>query len=345
MTTKLKLTVKQNKEKNKQKTNKYKTRNTRHSLQSITILSYNISWESMSGNDSKWALCNNNTDSTNPRHNSVCVKNIANVIDDYESIDSSNNTDNYIDFITLQESTDFKKLIEQSTKLKMMKYTIHKSGLDTITTFWNDNSSKNSSRTSSGINKGYKLLYTIKGEFENGRPWMATVFNKSNSNSNSKSKSNMDMLCLINVHMGHYEQDEQIDKLDNMLIDIKKQLDKLSKNGKKHNHTNIRYVVSGDFNFDMKLFGSRTSSIKNVKQNINININIKKKTQFKTNNKVIMFGGTLFYYNEKHILTCCINRRKHNDHVLDSFHKPLDIIIPDVNFMASDHKPIIVKLK
>ena len=46
----------------------------------ITILSYNISWESMSGNVKSWALCSNNTNENHPKHYSVCVNNIANVI-------------------------------------------------------------------------------------------------------------------------------------------------------------------------------------------------------------------------------------------------------------------------
>ena len=36
--------------------------------------------------------------------------------------------------------------------------------------------------------------------------------------------------------------------------------------------------------------------------------------------------------------------RKHNDHIIDSIARPIDISIPEVNYMASDHKPIIVEL-
>ena len=80
----------------------------------------------------------------------------------------------------------------------------------------------------------------------------------------------------------------------------------------------IRYIISGDFNYNIKEFGNSQHKITIVE--------------------------TPFYYNPKHILTCCINRTTHYDHVIDSLNKPIDINIPTVKYMASDHKPIIVKL-
>ena len=264
------------------------THNTnKHNItKNITILSYNISWESMSGNVKSWALCSNNTNEKHPKHYSVCVNNIANVITSKEK---------ELDFITLQEATDFQKLVEVSPSLKMnkMKYEIHKSGLDTMVTFW--------------IPK-YKLLYSIKGEFENGRPWLATLFNTSRYK-----------ICLINVHMGHYTKNEEYAKLENMLSTIKEEIRKRETMNKKS--IPIRYIISGDFNYDIKQFGEQN----NTNNTININ-------------------DTHFYYHPKKLLTCCINRKKHNDHVIDSLYKPIDINIPDVNYMASDHKPIIVNL-
>ena len=261
----------------------------------ITILSYNISWESMSGNVKSWVLCSNNTNENHPKHYSVCVNNIANVITSKEK---------ELDFITLQEATDFQKLIEVSPSLKMnkMKYEIHKSGLDTMVTFW--------------IPK-YKLIYSIKGEFENGRPWLATLFN---TNTTSRYK-----ICLINVHMGHYTKNEEYAKLETMIVDIKKEIRKRETMKMTMTTIPIRYIISGDFNYDIKQFGEKNNA--NNKNNNTININ-----------------DTHFYYHPKKILTCCINRKKHNDHVIDSLYKPIDINIPDVNYMASDHKPIIVNL-
>jgi hypothetical protein len=270
----------------------------------INILSYNISWESTSGNVKKWALCNNNTDINNSKHYSVCVNNISNVFD------HDINHDNHLDFITLQEATDYKKLIKESSKLKTMKYEIHNSGLDVLVTFWN--------------NSMYKLKYKILGEFEEGRPWMATIFKNKKQTSNTSNTSNTRNLCLVNVHMGHYSKEEEFHMMNNMMIEIKKGIEtketkkKKEKKEKKENQikTTMRYIISGDFNYDIKEFGDARNS-------------------FKLNN-------TKFYFNPKHILTCCINRNRHNDHVIDSLKSPNNISIPKVDYMASDHKPILV---
>lgn len=262
--------------KNRISKNKSKGKTLKKSILSnaIKILSYNISWESMSGSVKNWELCSNNTNPNDPKHNSVCVGNIAEVFE----------YDLNLDFITLQESTDFKKLIELSPQLKKMKYEVHNSGLDVMTTFWKPK---------------YKLVYTIKGEFEKNRPWMATVFSCG--------------ICLINVHFGHYDTNEEYRKMEKMLFTIKEEISK-----KKSIIDVKRIIISGDFNYNIKDLGDS-------KNNITIN-------------------GTKFYYHPKHILTCCIKRRKHNDHVIDSMTRPIDISIPEVNYMASDHKPIIVEL-
>ena len=278
---------------NKSKLSKLSKVSSKSDKQGLSILSYNISWESMSGSVSKWALCNNNTNTNNPRHSSVCVNNISSVFD-------SDDDDGELDFITLQEATDYNKLIKESDRLKQMKFEVHKSGLDTIVTFWDS--------------KKFKLKQKILGEFENGRPWMATMFDyvKKSSKHNNIAYD----LCLINIHMGHYDKDEEFQKLEKMMLDINKEI---------NNGIVKRYIISGDFNYDIKEFG-------NGNGNVNGNGNY-----FTLNNKK-------FYFNPKHILTCCINRRKHNDHVIDSLEQPLDIIIPKVNYMASDHKPILVRV-
>jgi hypothetical protein len=285
---------------NKSKSNKSKTTPLQTSSQTtsshlsnqydntIHILSYNVSWESMTGDVSNWTLCSNNTNIKNPKHYSVCVNNIANVINDYES----SNSENRLDFITLQEATNYQKLIEQSPILQKMNYETHISALDQIITFWTPS---------------YKLLYTLKGEFEKGRPWMCTLFDSG--------------ICLINLHMGHYDHHEVYLHIEKMIFKVKDEIKKEIKKEiikKNVNMNQIRYIVSGDFNYNIKDFGNK--------------------------NNTIIINGTRFYYNPKNILTCCIKRRRHYDHVIDSFNKPIDITIPKVSYMASDHKPILVKL-
>ena len=263
------------------KSSRTKSTRTKSNTNVITILSYNISWESMSGSVKDWSLCNTNKDKSNARHSSVCVNNIASVFD-------SSNT---LDFVTLQEATDYKKLLIQSRRLKQMNYKEHKSGLDSIVTFWDVK---------------YKLKKVVTGEFEEGRPWMAILFTNE--------------LCIINVHMGHYDKEIQLKMMDKMMLEINKNMMHIQKTEKtKKLHKQIRYIISGDFNYDIKEFGGSRN--------------------------YFTLDNTPFYYNKKHILTCCINRRKHNDHVIDSLATPIDITIPKVNYMASDHKPILVQLK
>ena len=299
------------------KTKKYKSTKKSSHDNSINILSYNVSWESMTGNVNTWALCSNNTNKNNSKHYSVCVNNIANVINEYEESESSHSgtesesshSGNRLDFITLQEATNYQKLIEQSPLLQKMKYETHISDLDQIVTFWNPK---------------YKLLYSIKGEFEKGRPWMATLFTSGLHNSK---------ICLINLHMGHYDHHKVYSHIEKMIFKVKEEIIKKDKDmnmnmnknmsmnknmGMNMNMNMIRYIVSGDFNYNIKDFGNK--------------------------NNTIIINGTRFYYHPKKILTCCIQRRRHYDHVIDSFNKPIDITIPKVSYMASDHKPIIVKL-
>ena len=242
----------------------------------IKILSYNISWESTSGKKTSWPLCSNNTNPNNPKHYTVCVMNISKVI-----------TDNPVDFITLQEASDYKKLVNEAPVLKTMYHITHSSGLDFMVTFWN---------------KKYKLQKTVKGEFEKGRPWMACLFTNG--------------ICLINVHFGHYDQQGEISMITTML-------EKVISSTVIGNKVK-RVIISGDFNYNIKDLGEK-------KGMLDIQI---------PNNDL----GLKLHFHEKHILTCCVSRRRHYDHVLDSKSSPLDIQIPTVNYMASDHKPIIVTL-
>jgi endonuclease/exonuclease/phosphatase family metal-dependent hydrolase len=279
------IKVKKTKKNNTKKT-------TRNSL--LKVLSYNISWESMAGSVKDWPLCSNNNDSTHPHHNSVCVSNIANVINN-----------NKVDFISLQEAFKFKSLIKESDVLQNMDYKIHESNKDVCVTFWTDN---------------YIPIKTMKNEFEPGRPWLAILF---------KCKKLNYKICFINVHFGHYSNIVEYKMLNTMFTNVKNTMEKYNEKyntklndsinaSNSSNSSNIRYIIAGDFNYD----------IKNISNS----------------NGIISFDNIRFYHHPKHILTCCINRKKHYDHVIDTHSTPLDIIIPEVEYMASDHKPIMVTL-
>jgi hypothetical protein len=291
----------------------------------LRVFSYNISWESMSGTKSEWPLCSNNKDSSHPKHNSICVSNISGVIHE-----------NPADFVLLQEAADFKKLIDGSI-LSEMRYEVHNSAKDVLVTFWN---------------KKYKMIDCVKGEFENGRPWMATVFQGG--------------LCIVNIHMGHYSDRYELIMLNKMMRTITEELignNKIGKTRKTSNtsittknvkikskskskktkkntvHSGNKMQLLGKM-MDLKLNKLMMKKMSRVIIGGDFNNDIKKLSR----NGVLELGNRNYYHHPKKILTCCIKRTTHFDHVIDSQKVPLDIIIPDVHYMASDHKPILVTL-
>lgn len=151
----------------------------------MKILSYNISWESMTGLNKKWKYCNN-TIPGQDRYFGECIANIATLID----------TNCPYDMIALQEASNYEKLIEHTSCLKTMKKSVHQSGSEQMVTFWNPS---------------YKLIKNIKGNFQLGRPWNALIFDHN--------------LCFINIHAGHYHMYMLIKHLDYMMRAIQDYVD------------------------------------------------------------------------------------------------------------------------
>ena len=111
--------------------------------------------------------------------------------------------------------------------------------------------------------------------------------------------------CVVNVHFGHYSREKEVNKLNQLVKEINKKMEYK------------RLIIGGDFNYDIKKLD---------------------------NSGKIILDNTAFYYHPKNLLTCCINRRVQNDHVIDTQAPLLDIKIPRVAYMASDHKPILAEL-
>ena len=88
--------------------------------------------------------------------------------------------------------------------------------------------------------------------------------------------------CVVNVHFGHYSREEEIHHLDKLIRKIK---NKFATSG--YN----RLIVGGDFNYDIKRLGR---------------------------DGILNLDDVAFYYHPRNLLTCCINRRVQNDHVIDS---------------------------
>lgn len=239
----------------------------------IKVLTYNISWESMTGAKSDWGLCSNNQDKNHPRHYSVCISNIGKAIHK-----------NPTTFICLQEAANTNLLEKEVPRLKKMSSVHHESGLDKMVTYWDK--------------KKFTLLESKKGEFENGRPYLALFFKEN--------------VCLVNVHFGHYTDKGEINKLNNMIKELG--LDNYFKEGN-------RIIIAGDFNND-----------------------IKKLCIKKENKCVLNLKDIVFHVHSKRVRTCCIKRNTHFDHVIDTLSTPYEIGVPDVEYMASDHKPVIATL-
>jgi endonuclease/exonuclease/phosphatase family metal-dependent hydrolase len=132
----------------------------------MNILTYNISWQSMTGNSSDWHLCNT-VDQRSDKYYGICINNIATFID----------SNGPFDFIFLQEASNYELLIKQSKKLQTLSWAVHHSSRDVIVTFWNPD------KFTIVENK------IIGGKFKNGRPWIYIEFEEN--------------VSIINVHAPH----------------------------------------------------------------------------------------------------------------------------------------------
>jgi hypothetical protein len=208
----------------------------------------------------------------------ICINNVADMID---------KNDPY-DFITFQEAANYEKLISLSKSLSNMSYRIHKSGPEYMITFWNPDK--------------YNFDSIINGEFKAGRPWQAVFFKEN--------------ICLINIHMGHFNKWTLIFHLNNMIKKIKESMDI-----KKY-----RIIIAGDFNY--------------VINHINKEIGF---------GYCISIQGLRLYIKNTFISTCCQfpgkpTLSKHFDHVIDSLGTPFRVYSPVIQTPASDHNPIIALL-
>ncbi len=116
----------------------------------MKILTYNISWQSMTGN-SGWKLCNS-VKKGNPKYYGVCQSNIVKVIDKIS-----------FDIIALQEATNFADLILLSSNLKKMKYVVYKDGYEELVIFYKPE---------------MKVIDYRVGSFEPSRPYQIISFEK-----------------------------------------------------------------------------------------------------------------------------------------------------------------------
>ena len=141
-----------------------------------------------------------------------------------------------IDFLLFQEATIYKKIIK-IIDMDIYDYSIHKSGKETMITFYK---------------KSYLLKKEYNGEFQKGRPFNIMLF---------KNKMTSKQFYLINIHACHNPNTKYaiIDKLNNILSNYNNKIDDI--------------IIGGDFNRDI-LFdyiittNSKEYKLKNIKNNI-----------------------------------------------------------------------------
>lgn len=159
----------------------------------MRILSYNVSWKNMTG-----------------VYSEIAQKNVAFYIDSLSNLD----------FIVLQEASNYNRIIQKSKTLKKMEYYVARDIYEDLLIFWN---------------KKKFICFdkqTIHGPITPGRPYLMMFFQQ---------KENNEIFCLTNVHFGHHKK-ETLFKLLTYLISkipetLENSLDKIS-----------RIIFVGDFN-------------------------------------------------------------------------------------------------
>jgi hypothetical protein len=164
----------------------------------LNVLTYNVSWEAMTAlNNKKHSgsakavadLCEHiSTDKTNDNTNQ-CLINVAQVID------NTPNETTDLDFVGLQEATNWEIIITKSKKLQKMKYIHHNIiGYDNTTC----NHTDATEDLISFYNPNKFTLIAFKIDLIKTRPYQIIYL---------KLKSTDEIYAFINVHLPHYASD------------------------------------------------------------------------------------------------------------------------------------------
>lgn len=189
----------------------------------IKVLTWNVSWESILGQDRKAWLCRGKIDPDK----SECVQNLIKAINHYAPYD----------FVCLQEMERW-EYIKERTVFNGMGSIHHQSEQDKMVTIYDK--------------QKYELIYSIKAEFSYGRPYLITLFKTSNNNNNN-------YITIINVHMGHGKEHH----IDKQTIKIKNELDKQVHDDDIFDKLKLsRVIMMGDFNQDVKYFNFKFGNYK-----------------------------------------------------------------------------------
>lgn len=178
----------------------------------IQVLTYNISWESMTGKPG-WGLCPANGPPD------LCQLNVANVI----------NNSAPLDLVALQEATNWDKIVALSPELQKMSYAKALTGKAEVISFWNKQKFKEngSKRISSNFNElrrefinSAKINTNLSNNNYGDRPFMILFFD------NQKT-------IFVNAHFSHDDQPELIKLLEYKYF---------------NSYPDYRVIIAADFN-------------------------------------------------------------------------------------------------
>ena len=256
----------------------------------------------------------------------VCLKNIVNFLDKID-----------LDFIALQEATNWKKIINESSKLKKMKFIHHKSENEDMVSFYNP--------------KLFKLEAVKVGNIIDGRPYQILFLNDKNKNK----------FIIINLHNAHNTNRKILEQafskkltkgikqyyLKNNCINLHQVIEKnifniISK------YTNPHVIILGDFNDEGANFWKilkpfKYNSLINFK---NIKVSSNKKppnTCFTPNHINKSLRKTL--NDDKYITDYILINN--NLKFVDNNYLPNELIFEYNAYKkpSSDHLPIMAKIK
>ena len=205
----------------------------------ISLLSYNVSWEAMTGKGLKAETC---YDASGNDYINVCFNNVTKVLTSVSA-----------DFILLQEASGL-----QNLQIPGMKRINHKSGYEDQVTFYKES---------------FGLKEWVGGEFERGRPYTISLFETLSDNSEiviinvhlqePLSRRNMSAYETSNISGETYEQmNGRLKYTELQLMENKPTA--LINDALKKNTTKI--IIAGDFNYD---FGATAFPIKLFGKNFN----------------------------------------------------------------------------
>ena len=223
-------------------------------FETLKVLTYNISWEAMTANSKSGnpftgtaknvaTLCHNKTNTSKDDKQNICLQNVAEVIEKTPDLD----------FVGLQEASNYKLIIDKSPQLKKMKYIHHNlpgipvnSRAEDIVSFYNQTK--------------FKFVVAYIGAVDN-RPYQIIYL---------KHRKSQEQYAFINVHLPH--KDVKTNILNGFQYTTGNIYKLMDDNRDAGNASNLR--IPGEI--DAKIYHDNINPVlkmKNIEYKLNANFN------------------------------------------------------------------------